>query len=262
MKSAMKVLRHQLRDVVRSRSIAAYFAFVLIATGGLLHFAGGPGRALPSLATLVVLVVPLVSVLLSTSFVYHGSDFIELLLAHPVGRRPLFAGIYLGMALPLAAAFTFGTGVPLVVGGALGSHAGGVVLLLLAGILLTTAFTSLGFLVALCVRDTARGMGLALVLWLALAVLYDGFVLFVAYRWAAYPLEIPMLAAMAMNPVDVARVLVVMALDASAMMGYTGAVFQDFFRGSLGLSVALACLLMWSVAPGLAALRTFNKKDF
>ncbi len=262
MNTALKVFRYQVRDLARSRAIAGYAAFLLLATAGLLHFGGGPARALPSLATVVVLVVPLVSLLVSTSFVYHGNDFIELLLAHPVGRRPLFAGMYLGLALPLAAAFVLGAGIPLAVGGALASHAGAVALLGVAGVLLTTAFTSLGFLVALRVREAASGLGLALVLWLGRAVIYDGGVLLGAYGWAAYPLEVPMLVSMALNPVDVARVLVVMALDASAMMGYTGAVFQDFFGGPVGVALALACLGAWTLLPGLAARYTFVRKDF
>lgn len=262
MTSTAKVLRYQLRDLSRSRAIAGYAVFVLLATGGLLHFAGGAGRALPSLATLIVLVVPLVCLLVTTSFVYHGNDFIELLLAHPVGRRPLFTGMYLGLALPLAAAFALGIGIPLALSGALASHGRAVLLLTLAGILLTTAFTSLGFLIALRVREAAPGMGLALVVWLGLAVLYDGFVLLAAYRWASYPLEVPMLVAMALNPVDVARVVIVLALDASAMMGYTGAVFQDFFGGPLGIGLALVCLAAWTVLPGLSAAYTFVRKDF
>jgi Cu-processing system permease protein len=262
MTTTAKVLRYQLRDLSRSRAIAGYAAFLLIATAGLLHFGGGAGRALPSLATVVVLVVPLVCLLVTTSFVYHGNDFIELLLAHPVGRRPLFTGMYLGLALPLAAAFAFGIGIPLAISGAFVSHGRAVILLTLAGVLLTTVFTSLGFLIALRVREAAPGMGFALVVWLGLAVLYDGFVLFAAYRWASHPLEVPMLLAMALNPVDVARVMIVLALDASAMMGYTGAVFQDFFGGPVGTGLALACLAVWTALPGLGAAYTFVRKDF
>ena len=257
-----KVLTHRLRDISRSRAIAGYALFVALATWGLLHFGGGPARALPSLATLVVLVVPLVCLLFTTSFIYHGGAFVELLLSHPVGRRPLFAGMYLGLALPLTGAFVVGMLLPLGVAGGLTSHGPQIALLTLAGVLLTTTFTSLGFLVALRVGDAARGMGMALLLWLGMAVLYDGAVLLAAYRWAAHPLEGPMLLLMALNPVDVARMLVIMALDASAMMGYTGAVFQDFFGGGTGLALAVSCLAAWTVAPGLAALFAFHRKDF
>ena len=262
MSTALKILRYQLRDLLRGRAIAGYAVFLLLATWGLLHFGGGTARALPSLTTLVVLVVPLVSLLVTTTFVYHGEDFIELVLSHPVGRRPLFGGLWLGLALPLSGAFVAGTLAPLVGAGALSTHLAPTLLLLTAGTLLTTAFTSLGLLVALRVSEPARGLGVALVLWLGFAVLYDGVVLLAAYQWASHPIETPMLALMALNPGDVARVLMIMALDASAMMGYTGAVFQDFFGGTVGLMLAIGCLLLWTAVPGALALRSFGRKDF
>lgn len=261
--SAVRTLfGRQLRDLLRGRAAAGYTLFLGIATWGLLHFGGGAERALPSLATLIVLVVPLVAVLITTTSLYHGGDFIELLLSHPVGRRPLFVSLYLGLTVPLVVAFLAGLLLPLVVTGAPAGQAGAIGLLAAAGVLLTSVFTSLGFLVAFRVDDPARGNGIALILWLALAVLYDGAVLFAAYQWAAYPLETPMLVLMALNPVDVARVLVIMALDASAMMGYTGAVFQDFFGGGMGVVLALSCLAAWTLVPGLGALHAFVRKDF
>ena len=262
MNTVKKIFLRQLRDLTRGRAVAGYLAFLALCTWGLLHFGGGAGRALPSLATLVVLLVPLVCLLVTTTFIYHSGDFIELILSHPVGRRPLFLALYLGVALPLLGAFLGGLLIPLGLSGGLASHSSAVALLTAAGVLLTLVFTSLGFLVAFRVDDPARGNGAALLLWLVLAVLYDGAVLFAAYQWAAYPLETPMLVLMALNPVDVARVLVIMALDASAMMGYTGAVFQDFFGGRAGAALALGCLTLWTVIPGLGALRTFLRKDF
>ena len=262
MGTTASVLAHQLRDLLRGRAIVGYALFFALATVGLLNFGGGVGRALPSLATLIVLVVPLVCILITTTFVYHSADFIELLLSHPVGRRPLFAGLYLGLLVPLTGAFLVGLLGPLLLAGALAQHAANVAVLALVGVLLTGVFTSFGFLTALWVNDPAKGSGLALLIWLAFAVLYDGVVLFAAYRWAAYPLEVPMLVLMALNPVDVARVLVIMALDAAALMGYTGAVFQDFFGGATGTALAITILALWTWIPGFAALRTFHRKDF
>ena len=262
MSTVIKLSFRQLRDVTRARAVVGYLLFFGMATWGLLHFGGGAGRALPSLATLVVLLVPLVSLLITTTFLYHSGDFIELILSHPVGRKPLFLALYVGMTVPLVGAFLTGLLVPLGITGALAGHAPAVALLATSGVLLTCVFTSIGFLVAFRVDDPAKGNGVALLLWLLLAVLYDGAVLFAAYQWAAYPLETPMLVLMALNPVDVARVLVIMALDASAMMGYTGAVFQDFFGGTGGTLLALGGLSLWAVVPGHAALRTFMRKDF
>ena len=134
--------------------------------------------------------------------------------------------------------------------------------LAISGVLLTGVFSSIGLLIAVHVDDPARGNGIALFVWLTLAVLYDGAVLLVTYQWAAYPLEIPMLVLMALNPVDVARVFVIMSLDAAALMGYTGAVFQDVFGGPRGYVLALASLSIWTLVPGLYALHKFEKRDF
>jgi len=262
MSTVAKLLPHQLRDLLRGRALAGYTVFLGLATWGLLHFGGGAERALPSLSTLIVLVVPLVSVLVTTTFLYHSGDFSERLLSHPVGRRPLFGSLWLGLTLPLVGAFLVGLLTPLLLVGVPPGQGGAVALLATAGVLLSAVFTSMGFLVAFTVDDPARGNGVALILWLALAVLYDGAVLYAAYQWAAYPLEGPMLVLMALNPVDVARVLVIMALDASAMMGYTGAVFQDFFGGGGGTLLAIGCLTVWTILPGLGALRAFLRRDF
>jgi Cu-processing system permease protein len=262
MSTLRKVLGHQLREVLRGRAVLGYALFFGLCTWGLVHFGGGTSRALPSLATVIVLVVPMVCLLMTTTTVYHGGDFVELLLSHPIGRRPLFFGLYLGIAVPLAGAFLSGLVLPLLLTSSLAGYLVPVLILATVGVLLTGVFTSIGLLLALRIDDPAKGSGVAVLLWLVMAVLYDGVVLFVAFRWAAYPLETAMLALMALNPVDVGRVLVLIALDASALMGYTGAVFQDFFGGLRGAAVAFTCLAVWIVAPGSLALRTFRRKDF
>jgi Cu-processing system permease protein len=129
-------------------------------------------------------------------------------------------------------------------------------------VLLTAVFTALGSVVAFSVGDSARGLAAALVLWLAVTLVYDGVVLLASHGLAAYPLERPMLAAMVLNPVDLARVMVFMALDASALMGYTGAVFQDFFGGRWGLVGAAGSLTAWVALPYALALRRFHRMDF
>jgi Cu-processing system permease protein len=259
--AAVKILRYQLRNVVRGRAVLGYALFFAAVTFGLLRFGGGLERTLPSLASVVLLAVPLVSMIVGTISVYEGRDFAELVLSHPVGRRPLFAGLWLGITLPLAGAFLVGVGVPLATAGVPAEALGAVALILAAGVLLTAVFTALAFLVAVTVSDPARGLGAALLVWLGLSVVYDGLVLLAAGAFSAHPLERPMLALMILNPVDLARVLVLMALDASALMGYTGAVFQRFFGSGPGVAAALLSLGAWVAAPFLLAAWRFRRKD-
>jgi Cu-processing system permease protein len=146
-------------------------------------------------------------------------------------------------------------------GGAV-AWSGPVLLILGSGVLLTAVFVALGFVVAFSIQDAARGLAAALVLWLGLTVVYDGLVLLASHSFAAYPLERPMLMAMVLNPVDLARLLSLMALDASMLLGYTGAVFRDFFSGASGVLATLVALGAWVAVPYALARRRFSRMDF
>lgn len=262
MSTTRKVVRYEVRNVLRGKVLLGYGLFFFVTTLGLVRLGGGVERALPSLANVVLLAVPLVSLLVATVFLYDGRPFTELLLSQPVGRGDLFRGLYLGLALPLTGMLLLGAGIPLAALGGLARAPGELGLVLAAGALLTAVFTALGFVVAFSVPDAARGLAVALVLWLGVTLVYDGIVLMASHALTAYPLERPMLAAMVLNPVDLARVMILMAVDASALLGYTGAVFEDFFGGTWGLLAAGASLAAWVAVPYTLALRLFRRMDF
>ncbi len=125
----------------------------------------------------------------------------------------------------------------------------------------TLAFISLASLAAVITRDKAKGIGIALVIWFYFALVYDGLVLGILFSFSDYPLEKAMLILTALNPTDLARIMVLMKMDISALMGFTGAVFQDFFSTNYGLLIALGILLLWVVWPVALATRIFNQKD-
>ena len=95
-----------------------------------------------------------------------------------------------------------------------------------------------------------------------LTVAYDGAVLWVAMAFQDYPLEAPMLGLTFANPVDLARVYLVLHFDVAALMGYTGAVFARTLGGATGSALALVGLGLWALVPGLFALRAFKRRDF
>jgi Cu-processing system permease protein len=261
--TALKVLKFQLRDLVRSRWLLGYTLLLLVLTEALLRFGGSGPRAIISLLNVVLILVPLVGIVFGTMYLYGAREFIELLLAQPVGRPALYTGLYAGLALPLVMGFLLGVGLPFLwAGQGEGSGSGSVALLLASGILLTLVFTALAFLVSVLVVDRARGLGLAIVLWLGVTVLYDAVLVLVATTMADYPLELPLLGLTLLNPVDLGRVLLLLRLDAAALMGYTGAVFERFFGSALGTGVTIGALALWVAAPMLLGMRRFIAKDF
>jgi len=263
MNTAARVVRFQLHDLVRNRWLLGYTVVLLGLTSALLWLGGGGERAIVSLLDVVLILVPLASVMFGTLYLYNAREFIELLLAQPVGRPAMFAGLYVGLTAPLACGFGLGIGLPLLVSSATVSIPARTLIILLAtGILLTLIFTAIAFLLALRFEDRARGLGAALAVWLGFAVLYDGVVLLVVLAFGDYPLESPLLALTVLNPVDLGRVLLLLQFDIAALMGYTGAVFQRFFGDALGMATATVALLIWVAVPLAIGLRWFRRRDF
>jgi Cu-processing system permease protein len=64
------------------------------------------------------------------------------------------------------------------------------------------------------------------------------------------------------NPMDLARVALLLQFDVAALLGYTGAVMQKFFGRAIGVTVTSLALAVWVFAPLFAGMRAFQKKDF
>ena len=99
-------------------------------------------------------------------------------------------------------------------------------------------------------------------LWLFLAVIYDGLFLMSLMLFQEYPLENFSLVSTMLNPIDLSRTLILLKLDISALLGYTGAVFKKFFGSDFGLLISFLMLFLWTFIPIFALVRKSGKKDF
>jgi Cu-processing system permease protein len=260
---ALKIAKYQLQDVLRSRWIIFYGLFFLVLTDALFRFGGAGERVLLSLMNIVLIAVPLVATVLGAMYVYASREFTELLLSQPVRRRTLFGGLFLGLTLPLSVAFILGITIPFAVHGAFGEgHIGLTALLIGTGLLLTWVFTSLAFLVATRFEDRIKGLGLALAVWVFFTIIFDGLILLAIHLLAQYPMEYPVIALSLLNPVDIGRILLTLNFEISALLGFTGAVFQKFFGSGLGQVLTVGTLLVWIAAPLLLSLKSFEHKNF
>jgi Cu-processing system permease protein len=135
-------------------------------------------------------------------------------------------------------------------------------ILLFVGVFLTFIFSALSFLISLITDNKIKGFGLSILTWLMLALVYDGIQLFILSSLSNYPLEKISLVMTFLNPIDLSRVLLMLKLDISALLGYTGAVFNKFFGSSLGFIVSFSALFLWTVVPVYFINRISMKKDF
>jgi Cu-processing system permease protein len=259
----LKVLKYSFFDLVRSRWIYAYLLFFLLMTSGLVYFSHDLSRAMISLMNILLILCPLIGTLFGALYFYNSREFIDLLLALPLPRRSIFLGKYLGLASSLSLSFLVGISVPMAIFGIFSSGLlVNFITLLSTGILLTFIFTALAFLVALKFENPIRGFGMAIFIWLFLSVIYDGLVLIILMYFESYPLDKFALFMSLFNPVDLSRILIMLQLDISALMGYTGAVFRKFLGTGTGIAVAYGALLVWVVLPVYLFLKISSKKDF
>jgi Cu-processing system permease protein len=262
MTTTLRLFAYVLRDVARSRWVLATGVFFLVCTEALLRVGTGGVAAVVAVGSLVLLVVPLMSVLFGTIYLHHAREFTALLLAHPVTRRQLFIAQSAGMAAPMIVAILTGIAVPFALHGLPSGTTPGMLgaVLALAGAL-TLVFQALAGAVAIGFTDRVTGLAAAIGLWLLFAVVHDGAVLLLVLLFSDYPLEPAVLTLMVANPIDLARVLLLLQFDAPALMGYTGAVLQRTLAGGAGIALATAALVAWVAAPGLLAWRLFRRKD-
>jgi Cu-processing system permease protein len=261
---ALTIISYQWKDLFRDKWLIGYALIYLILTDALIRFGGGGPKALMSLSNIMLLFVPLVSLIYGVIYLYQSREFVELLLAQPLERKSLFAGLYGGLAIPLCLAFVVGAGLPLFYSGAWVQAGWDTIFTVFGlGIALSLIFVAIGYLFGLkYFHDRVKGFGYALLSWLFLAVLYDGLILLVVSTFSDYPLEKAIIGLSIINPIDLARIGVLLNFDISALMGYTGAVFSRFFGSYLGLLVSIGLLMLWIALPTWQGLRLFNKKDF
>ena len=252
-----KISKYVLYDILRNKVVLAYTAFLLVVSFSLFQMEENSSKAVLSLLNIVLIVVPLVSMVFSTIHWYNSYEFIELMLTQPISRKKVLWSEYTGISSSLVTAFLIGVGIPVLI---YNFNSTGLALLLI-GSLLTLVFTSIAFFASVKSKDKARGIGAALLLWFYFALIYDGLVLTVLFAFSDYPMEKVTLLLSSLNPIDLGRIYIMLQMDVSALMGYTGATYKDFFGSSVGLFYTLGIMIVWMVVPVWLAVRSFNKKD-
>ncbi|MEK7347879.1 MAG: ABC transporter permease [Candidatus Eisenbacteria bacterium] len=267
------VAAEEYRRALETRWLFAFTALFALLVLGLSYFGlaqsrevgfQGFSRVTLSLMNLVLFLVPLTGLVVGVGSVAGGGDALPLLLAQPVSRGEVLIGKYLGLCAALTVAQALGFG------------GGGVVVAFQAGsdqIAGFAALTALSFLLgclslsaALCIAslfpDRLRALSMALFLWLLMVVLYDLAVLGTTAILRGLPLQAVLIPALLVNPVDLVRILITIAVGSGALFGPTSAVLVQFFGGTGGALLALGVLGIETVVPLIVALRIFRRRDW
>ncbi|MCC6251606.1 MAG: ABC transporter permease subunit [Bacteroidia bacterium] len=252
-----RIFKYVMLDIFKNKIVIFYTILLAMLSWSAFSLEDNESKGLLTLLNIILLTVPLVSILFTTIYIYNSSEFVELLVSLPIKRKVIWNSLFIGLGLSLSLSFILGAGIPLLIY----AEFNNALLFIAAGILTTLIFVALAFLSSILSKDKAKGIGVSIILWLYFALLFDGLILFLLYQLSEYPIEKMMVVITSLSPIDLARILILLNLDVSAMLGYTGAIFKDFFGTTQGLIISFGLLLLWIVIPYLISLRKFKKKD-
>lgn len=257
------VLKYSFYEMIRSRWAYIYTSFYLLVTLVLYLMSYDLHKTMISLSNIILGLSPLIGILFGTSYYYNSREFMQILMSQPISRWRLFISIYGGLALTLSLSILIGIGLPLLVLGAgFGTAKTLYYLLLLTGMLLSVIFSLLAFLTAMRFDEKVKGLSVSIFIWLFFGVIYDGIILLLLFLFRDYPLDKFTIGVVLTNPIDLARILLTMQLDVSAMMGYTGAVLMKFIGKAYGYLLISSSLLLWTFIPLYLLKKWGSKKDF
>ncbi len=258
----LALLLFELKENLRNRWLF-FYAVIFFALDVLILYAGGtrPLQAFASLMNVVLLLIPLFSMIFGGFSFMESLPFYEVLLSRNIPRREIFLGKWVGLSTGLSLAFLTGSAAGSLLFLSAMESLQVFLYLALLGVMLHFVFISFSFLVALLSSRKEVMLALLLVLWFYFYVIYDLVILGVGVYLGDYPLEGPLFVLVLLNPVDLARIVLMLHLEISSLMGFGAAFFQKLLGGTGGILLSLGILGLWSVVPLLAGLSLFRRRD-
>ncbi|HNS42812.1 MAG TPA: ABC transporter permease, partial [Taishania sp.] len=140
-----RIIRFIVFDIIKNKIVLFYTILLFIISWSVLGIETNYTKSILSLLNVVLLVVPLVSVVFSTIYVYNSNQFIELLLSQPVPRSKIWLSMFLGLSSALSFAFIIGCGLPILIYSSIEIGFS----LVISGVFLSIIFTAIAMLAAI-----------------------------------------------------------------------------------------------------------------
>tara|TARA_B100001971_G_C18156861_1_gene519058 strand:- start:436 stop:1128 length:693 start_codon:yes stop_codon:yes gene_type:complete len=194
----------------------------------------------------------------------RDKNTLELLLSQPISKINVFLGKFFGMFLAVISAITIGMGVAALVIMEAPTIEYMFVLVIAYG--LTAAMLGLALMISAFSKDRSMALGIALFFWFLFAVLIDMGFLSLVVTVAFDPVYlIPIVAA---NPLELVRQITIYALLLGegfavnlATLGPLGIAMVQVFGAEGILQFLYVTMVIWILAPTIAAFVTFIRKD-
>ncbi|CAH0991528.1 putative ABC transporter permease protein NosY [Sinobacterium norvegicum] len=267
------VAQKEFHDGIRNRWAGAITLIFILMSLGLAYFgsaaAGVLGfssleSTLVSLASLSVMLVPLIALMLSYNcFVGElEQGTLLLLMTYPISKAQLLLGKFVGQASIITLASALGFGLPAVIICLISDVDVPVVLtafsqFIILASLLGWVFIALAYIISVSVTEKSKAAGLALIAWFLSVLVFDLLLMaiLVASDGNINQTLVPFL--LWVNPTDVFRILVYTVIEADRYSG----VLQIATHGADGTAYLIIVMLLWVTLPLLGSWWIFNRKE-
>jgi Cu-processing system permease protein len=221
-------------------------------------------RTTVTMLNLVLIMIPVVALVACGQSLCGDPGYFEFLASQPVRRSDILLGKVAGLFVALTVMTVFGFGLGgLVV--AVKTHSEGVwkyFIFVGASLTLGLVFVSLSAMLSILANRRPVAIVTALILWIFFLLVYDFIVLSISYHVDEAYLRKMLYFSLIGNPIDMARVVVLMAVGGEAALGAAGAGLLRMFGGTVLSAISAAALfLLWVAVPlGIASL-VFRRQD-
>ena len=242
-------------DVLKSKFIMIYTCLLFMMSMSVFNLEDNYTKGLLSLFNLILLTIPLVSIMYSTSYIYNSSEFVELLLSQPVKRSKIWISLFIGLVLAFVFAFMIGMGLPILMYAF--SSVG--IMMLITGLMISIIFVSLALFCSILMRDKAKGK----FAWFSYGVLSLGW-RGSAEHWHHYEKLYLLLAGLATPLVVSVHTVVSFDFAVAIVPGWHSTIFPPYFvAGAIfsGFAMVLSLAIPIRSAFGLQDFITLRHLD-
>ena len=96
-----KIIKFVIIDLLKNKIVLVYTIILAAFSWSAFSLEDNSSKGILTLLNIILLIVPLVSILFSTIYIYNSSEFIELLLSQPIQRKKIWLSLFLGLSISL-----------------------------------------------------------------------------------------------------------------------------------------------------------------
>ena len=261
MNKSISIYKYCINDLRRSIWIIFYPIFFILISFSFIYFTGDISKSIIGTMNFAILIIPLISAISGIMYFYNSKEFIQILLAMPIKRSRIIFSILAAHSSILIISFIAGM-IPLMINLSDSESISGLTQLMICGLMLTLIYSSISFYFGIIYEDRIKGFGWTILFWIITAFLYDGLLLSLIVFFKDYPLERISIVMSILNPIDLTRINVLLNFESASILGYTGAVFKEFFGTLTGMSISIFSLILWWLSIITLIRFKIRKKDF